>query len=240
MNQPLILLPGLLCDQTVWQYQIDALSDLAAATVTDWAGLDSLALMAEAVLRMAPDRFSLAGHSMGARVALEVFRRAPGRVTRLALFNTGCHALPEGPKGEEETRGRHALLEIARSQGIRAMAARWLPPMLHPDRAGDAALVEAITAMLERKTPQIFEEQIRALLGRPEASGLLPQIRCPTLLLTGREDSWSPPAIHEQMAAAIPASTLSIVENCGHMSTMEQPQQVARALSAWLNAEPVA
>src|SRR6202167_3831774 len=99
---PLLLLPGLICDQTVWQQQIDALSDLAVCTCADYGSLDSIPAMAEAVLRAAPERFSLAGHSMGGRVALQVFRLAPQRVARIALLNTGSSARPPGEAGEEE------------------------------------------------------------------------------------------------------------------------------------------
>jgi pimeloyl-ACP methyl ester carboxylesterase len=91
--------------------------------------------------------------------------------------------------------------------------------------------------MLERSSPEQFVAQINALLNRPDASALLPSITCPTLLLCGREDSWSPPAQHEKMRDAIPNAQLCIIERCGHMSTLEQPQVVNEALARWLGAE---
>src|SRR5579863_3658092 len=100
--EPLVLLPGLLCDQAVWQGQIDALGDVAECTCMDWGHLDSIVGMAERVLRLAPDRFSLAGHSMGGRIAFQVVRLAPERVARLALFDTGADTRPSGAAGEEE------------------------------------------------------------------------------------------------------------------------------------------
>ena len=112
--EPLILLPGLLCDEGVWQGQIDALRDVAACVSMDWGHLDSIVGMAEHVLRMAPERFSLAGHSMGGRVAFQVVRLAPGRVARLALFNTGADAKPSGAAGEEEERKRRRLTRSCR------------------------------------------------------------------------------------------------------------------------------
>lgn len=234
--EPLILLPGLLCDQCVWQGQIDALRDVAGCVSMDWGHLDSIVGMAEHVLRMAPERFSLAGHSMGGRVAFQVVKLAPQRVARLALFNTGADAKPPGTAGEEEERKRRALLQIAKDRGMRALALQWLPPMMKPGRMSDAALVETIVSMIARKTPEIYEAQMLALLGRPDARPVLPEVACPTLLLTGREDGWSPPARHREMAASIPNSRVVIVPDAGHMAPMEQPAAVADAMRAWLRS----
>jgi pimeloyl-ACP methyl ester carboxylesterase len=224
----------LICDQTVWQAQIDGLADMAECSVADYGSLDSLTAMAEAALRTAPDRFSVAGHSMGGRVALEIYRRAPERVARIALLNTGYLPLAAGAAGEEEKRKRGELVALAQSQGMRAMLRQWLPPMIDSRRINDAALVNSIVEMMSRKTPEIFAAQVRALLGRPDASGVLEQIRRPALLLTGREDGWSPPAQHQAMSAKIPGSRVVIVPDSGHMSMMEQPAEVTSALRAWL------
>jgi len=104
--------------------------------------------------------------------------------------------------------------------------------MVHPSRHG-TPIFEAVLDMLARSTPDIFAAQINALLKRPDCSDLLPTIRCPTLLLCGREDAWSPPSRHEHMYHAIAGSRLVIVEHCGHMSTMEQPEAVSQALADW-------
>lgn len=226
----LVLLPGFLCDETVWREQIPAFD----CVIPDYGVLESLPAMATSVLNQAPPQFALAGHSMGGRIALEMFRQAPGRITHIALFNTGCHARPEGEAGAEEERGRRRLLAIAREQGMRAMAMNWIPPMIHPDRRGDTDLIEPIVRMMERKTPDIFEAQMNALLSRPEAGDLLPRIECPALVLTGSHDAWSPPVQHEEMAAAIPQSDLVIVPDCGHMSTMECPDAITKAMARWL------
>jgi pimeloyl-ACP methyl ester carboxylesterase len=229
----------LICDQTVWQSQIDDLSDIAGAICPDYGSLDSLPGMAEAVLRTAPEQFSIAGHSMGGRVALEVYRMAPHRVRRIALFNTGYLPLASGPAGQDETRKRGELVALARSQGMRAMLDQWLPPMIDARRIHDMVLVNAIIEMMSRKTPEIFAAQVRALLARPDASPVLEQIRCPALLLTGREDGWSPPAQHAAMytklAAKIAGSEMVVVPDCGHMSMMERPAEVSSALRAWFS-----
>jgi len=234
--EPLVLLPGLLCDEAVWQGQIDALRDVAECVSMDWGCLDSIVAMAELVLRLAPERFALAGHSMGGRIAFQVVRLAPQRVARLALFNTGADAKPPGAAGEEEERKRRALLQIARERGMRAMALEWLPGMMKPGRMADAALVESIVSMIARKTPEIYEAQMLALLGRPDARPVLPEIGCPTLLLTGREDGWSPAARHQEMAATIPKGRVVIVPDSGHMAPMEQPAAVAAAMREWLQS----
>jgi pimeloyl-ACP methyl ester carboxylesterase len=88
--------------------------------------------------------------------------------------------------------------------------------------------------MMSRKTPEVFAAQVRALLARPSAGPVLEQIRCPALLLTGREDGWSGPAQHQAMAAKIAVSRLVVVPDCGHMSTLEQPEEVSAALRQWL------
>jgi pimeloyl-ACP methyl ester carboxylesterase len=114
------------------------------------------------------------------------------------------------------------------------MARTWVQGMVHPRRLDDAALIDAILDMFERRTPDIFAAQIHALLSRPDACGLLADIRCPTLVLCGAQDSWSLPQGHRDMAAAIRGSTLSIIDDCGHMAPMERPAQVSAALAAWL------
>jgi len=123
---------------------------------------------------------------------------------------------------------------LAKSQGMPAMLRQWLPPMIDSRRIHDTALGNAIIAMMSRKTPEIFAAQVKALLGRPDASAVLEQIRCPALLLTGREDGWSGPAQHSAMAAKIAASQLVIVPDCGHMSMLERPAEVSAALRTWL------
>lgn len=234
MKQQLIFLPGFLCDRAVWQHQMNSLDDVAESTCLDWGTLDSLVSMAERVLDTAPRVFALAGHSMGGRVAFQVYRMAPERVARIALLNTGADARPAGEAGEREERSRRALLEIARKEGMRAMAMKWLPPMMHPQRMSDTALVEEIVQMLERKNPGIFERQMLALLNRPDARPVLDQIRCPALFLSGREDGWSPPERHIEMAAKVPGGKAVIVADSGHMAPMEQPGAVSQALRDWL------
>lgn len=234
MTPTLMLLPGLNCDAAVWALQVAALAGQADCVIPAWGLRDSLTAMAQQVLDEAPtERFSVAGHSMGGRVALEVMRLAPRRVERLALLSTGTHPLAAGEAGEKERAGRMALLRIAQQQGMRAMAQEWAKGMVHPERIGSPVFDEVL-AMFDRGSAAQYAAQIHALLNRPDAAPLLPGISCPTLVLTGRQDSWSGPVQHEAMAAAIPGAQLVIVEDSGHMCTMEQPSAVSAALAAWL------
>jgi pimeloyl-ACP methyl ester carboxylesterase len=225
----LYLLPGLLCDQATFALLRPGLADVAEVTVPDFFPYDSIAAMAEAVLACAPARVAVLGFSMGGRVALELVRRAPDRVSHLALLDTGVH--PARP-GEEAT--RQELIDLAYQQGMAALAARWVPPMLHPDHRTDLAFIGPITDMVCRATPDIHAGQIRALLGRPDARPGLPAIACPTLVACGRQDEWSPPAQHAVMAAEIPGADLVVLEHSGHFSPLEAAPALVAAMREWL------
>lgn len=230
----LLLLPGLMCDRAVWAAQIEALAATHAVVVPHYGTLDSLAAMAAQLLHEAPPGpLAVAGHSMGGRIAFEMWAQAPRRIERLALLDTSYHPLPEGAEGERERAGRYALLELARTQGLRMMAREWARGMVHADHLG-TPLFEAVLDMFERSSVAAFAAQIEALLARRDAGALLATIDVPTLLLCGRDDAWSPPARHEAMHERIAGSTLAVIEHCGHMSPMEAPEAVTAALRGWL------
>ena len=238
-SQALLLVPGLMCDAAVWTPVLPWLAAHADCHIVDHGTADSLVTMAEQLLATAPAKFALAGHSMGGRVALEVMRRAPERVTRLALLDTGYKAKVPGAAGDEEARKRHALLDIARTQGVRAMAQVWVQGMVAPHRLADTELVEAIVAMLARKPADVFAHQIQALLNRPDTMDVLAAVRIPTLVACGQQDSWSPPSQHEEIASYLPARPpVRIIPQAGHMATMEQPQASAQLLVDWLSEAP--
>jgi pimeloyl-ACP methyl ester carboxylesterase len=189
--------------------------------------------MAEKVLAEVPGNFAVAGHSMGGRIALEIERRAPERITGIALLDTGAQPLAPGDAGAREAAGRHELLAIARAQGMAAMAARWVQGMVYPPRLGELPLITGIIDMFARSSAVVFDAQIRALLARPDATSVLDAIRCPALVLCGADDSWAPASRHLEMAARIRNATLAIVQECGHMCTLERPDAVTRALLDW-------
>jgi len=232
----LLLLPGLACDREVWKHQERSLSQIATTRVADYGASDSLEKMAIVALEGAPERFAVAGHSMGGRVAFEIMRRAPERVTGLAVFDTAYRPFAAGEQGEREKAERLGLVELAHSRGMRAMARQWVQNMVHPARLSDEPLIELIVEMFGRKSTETFACQIKALLERPDAAPVLTGIRCPAIVSCGREDAWSTLSVHREMAALIPRSKLVVIENCGHMATMERPEEVTAAMTAWFSS----
>ena len=232
---PLLLVPGLMCDHTSWAPRLPFLDAHIAHTTVDHGDADSLVGMAERILQNAPAVFDLAGHSMGGRVALEVMRIAPHRVRRLALLGTGYRAKESGEAGAEELRKRQVLLDIARTQGVRAMAMEWVKPMVAPSRLPNTDFVEQIVAMITRKSEDIYKRQIKALLERPDASDVLSHIQIPTLVMAGAFDGWATPAQHQDIANHIPAKPeVAVIGPSGHMMMMEEPQLVAQHFNQWL------
>jgi pimeloyl-ACP methyl ester carboxylesterase len=229
-----ILCPGLLCDASIWAAQVEALRPFADVAVADFSRLDSLEDMARSALALRKGKLVVIGHSMGARAAFEMVRLAPERIERLALLDTGTH-----PRREGEEATRQVLVDLAYREGMATLAEKWLPPMVDEARSGDPALLEPLRAMVMRATPEQHERQIRALLGRPDARPLLSTISCPTLVMVGRQDRWSPLAQHEEIAALIPGAELVVIENSGHMSPVEQPEAVSQALLRWLGFDPM-
>lgn len=233
MKTKLYLLSGLLCDSTVWQAQLDGLANICDVEAIDFQGFDSIPQMAEYVLARAPARFALAGHSMGARVALEIIRMAPDRVERLALLDTGTHSVRSG-----EAESRQQLLDLAQEQGMHALADQWLPPMMSPTNAARAELWEPLREMVCRMSPVTFKGQIKALLNRPDASEVLAQLRCPVLIGVGAEDRWSTVAQHEQLADSVKHAAFEVYPAAGHMAPFEAPSVVTESLRRWMIFNP--
>ena len=230
-KQPLVLLPGLLCDAALWEPQLSDLADIADFFVADLTEHETMQEMAAGVLRDSPwKEFALAGLSMGGYVAQEIMRQAPQRVKRLALLDTRAH--PDLP---EETKRRHQFMKLAQTaRGFTPVTHRMLPLMLHESRVKDAALVNIVREMAERTGIEAYIRQQKAIISRPDFRPALARLKCPTLVLCGRQDQLTPPQNSEEMAAAIPGAKLVIVEACGHMSTLERPQVVNKALRKWL------
>lgn len=229
----LLLLPGLLTDKRLWQPQIDALSDIATARVADLTGADSIAGMAQAALNQAPaERFALAGLSMGGYVAFEILRQAPDRVLALALLDTTAR-----PDPVEAMAKRRQLMALAETD-FYAVIATLMPKMVHPSRLHDPAIIEVISAMARSVGKDAFLRQQTAIMGRSDSRTGLAQIQCPTQILCGREDEVTPLEVHAEMQAAIPGAQLAIIEQCAHLSTLGQPEQVSAILRNWLQSLP--
>jgi len=231
-RQPLALLPGLLCDGALWQAQIDALGGAADCRVADFTSQDTVAVMARSVLDAMPERFALAALSMGGYIALEVMRQAPERVTRLALLDTKAR-----PDTAEQTARRNDLIALAERGRFKGVTPRLLPLLIHQDRLAEDELPAAVIAMAERVGKAAFLRQQKAILGRPDSLPTLVTIRCPTLVLCGRQDQLTPLDCHTEMAAGIANARLVVIEDCGHLAPMERPDAVTDALLAWLTAE---
>jgi len=229
MKQFLVLLSGLLCDETFWTDIPQRLAGVAEIQVVSFRGFSSIPAMAQHVLDIAPEQFAVAGHSMGGRVALEIMRAAPRRITGLALLNTGVHAVRDG---EPQSRGR--LLRVAYEHGMPALAAEWLPPMLGSDAARAAELMPRLRAMIQSFTAEAYAGQVSAMLNRPEVLSVLPSIAVPTLLLSGSDDTWSPVSQQQSIRRRIPHATLFEIHGAGHMAPVERPDSVTIALREWL------
>jgi len=227
----LVLVPGLLCTKALWAPQIAALSDIADITVADHTRHDTMHAIAKSILAAAPERFALAGLSMGGYIAYEIIRQAPERVVKLALLDTGSRA--DAPERREQ---RLALIALAEREGITKVAEALLPMFVHKARLTDKPLINTVVKMSTDSGTEVFKRQQAAIMGRPDNRPLLPTIKCPTLVIVGREDALTPLELSQEIASGIPGAKLEIIEECGHISTLERPEAVNRALRAWLTA----
>lgn len=227
---PVLALTGLLNDQRVWQHQARELGDRHPFTIVPSTSCDSIVALAQAALAQAPaGRFALAGFSLGGYVALELLRCAPERVAALALVDTSARA--DTPESIAWRKGAIAAMREGLSGDV---LASFLPRVLHPSRVHDAALVELFRSMSEVVGTDGFVRQQHAAMGRPDSRSLLPSIRCPTIVICGREDQITPLALSEEMATLIDGAKLVVIEECGHASPLERPKDVTVALRDWL------
>lgn len=226
---PLIFLPGVLNDGDLWAHQRKHLASIAEPRVADTSSHDNLPDLARAILDQAPAKFALAGLSMGGYVAFEIIRQAPERVLRLALIDTT--ARPDTEKGRTHRRGLIQQAERGRFEGV---TPRLLPTLIAERHLENEALTQRIYAMAERVGRDGFIRQQQAIMDRPDNRDLLPEIQVPTIVICGREDSVTPPARSEEMAANIPGADLLVISGAGHLSPMERPFAVTRTLRGWL------
>ena len=193
-KQNLVLVPGLLCDAAMWEHQRRYLSEVAEIKIADVTRFETMVGMAEAVLAMAPERFALAGLSMGGYVSLEIMRRASNRVTKLALLDTSAR-----PDTEEQSRRRQHFIQLTKEGRFNEMIATLLALLVHPDRMQDERLCNDIKEMNRRVGPEVFMRQQAAIIGRQDSRNDLSKMRCPTLILCGRQDALTPLEVHEEM-----------------------------------------
>ena len=222
--QNLLLLPGMMCDARLWAAQVAAL-DLPAFHA-DTTQADNFHDMAARTLAEAPGKFAIAGLSMGGILAFEIWRQAPERVTHMALLDTNPHA--EVP---ERKALRPQQIETALAGGLRELAIESLKPLyLAEAHRDDEQLLGTILDMALDLGPEVFRRQSLALRDRIDSVPTLETIDCPTLVMCGDEDTLCPVVYHELMAREIPGARLRVIKNCGHLSSLEQPDAVTAEL----------
>jgi pimeloyl-ACP methyl ester carboxylesterase len=227
---PVLLIPGLADSPRLYQAQLPRLYRVGPVMVADHTRDETIAGIATRVLAHAPARFALVGLSMGGYTALEIMRRAPERVVRLALLNTS--ARPDTP---ESTERRLSAIAAAERGEFRALTMSLWPNMVHPIHAGDLALKRVYVDMHLAVGAEAFVRQQRAIIGRIDSRPSLAKIRCPTLVIVGDEDKLTPRELAEELANGIPGAQLRVLSTCGHLSALEQPEAVGDALLAHLS-----
>ncbi|MEJ2624554.1 MAG: alpha/beta fold hydrolase [Pseudolabrys sp.] len=226
---PLVLVPGLLCGARLYGPQIEVLWPLAAVMVAEHKRDDTIGAVAARILAEAPPRFALAGLSYGGYLAFELMRQAPERIGKLAMLDTS--ARPDTP---EQTAARYAFVEMAEGGRFSEVVETLTPRFLQPSRREEPALKAILRAMAADTGAEAFVRQEKAIISRPDSRPYLSQIKCPTLVLTGDNDDLTTPELAREIAGGIAGSTLVIVPDCGHLSTLEQPAAVNAALAEWL------
>jgi pimeloyl-ACP methyl ester carboxylesterase len=228
---PIVLIPGLACTAEMFTPQITALWPFGPVTVASTLQGETMADMAAAILAEAPPRFALGGISMGGYISLEILRQAPERVTRLALLDTSARA--DTP---EQIEARRALVARVEQGELEAVLRQIAPNLLHPDHRDDAVLIETQIRMGLAVGADGFARQEAAISKRIDSRPHLPAIDIPTMVLVGDRDPLTPPSRAEEIAEGVAGSRLVVIPDCGHASTMEQPDAVSRALVEWLTA----
>jgi pimeloyl-ACP methyl ester carboxylesterase len=228
----LVLLPGLLCTRALWAPQIDAFSGSHEVLVPDLGQQDSISAMATHVLETAPERFSLAGLSMGGYVAFEVFRQAPDRVERIAFLDTSAR-----PDTEEKRVQRNDLINLAKRGNFKGVSPQLMPLFIHPDRADDTVLTGVITAMAKDIGAESFVNQQHAISGRADSRPTLAQINCPALVVVGEFDILTPPWLSDEIAEGIGRATLSVIPDAAHLPTLEEPDATNDVMKDWLRRD---
>ncbi|MEZ8822957.1 alpha/beta fold hydrolase [Vibrio amylolyticus] len=227
---PLLWLPGLLCDETLFQDVNKELPVWVAPFTCDLGTETSMQALASKVLEDAPESFVLGGLSMGGILAFEVFRQAPERVKGLILMDT--NAADEKPEVSEK---RNALVGKAKAGEFKLITPDILMPLLiHPSQLANQELTQQITQMANNIGVERFEAHAQALATRPDARPLLNDIQVPTLIITGKDDLLCTIDNHLLMAKHIKQVSLHIIPDCGHLSTMEKPQIVSKHIQNWL------
>jgi len=231
MNErlPIVFIPGLNCSPRLFTAQLARLWYWGPVTVADTTQDDDIFSLARRVLTGAPERFALVGLSMGGYIAFEMMRQEPQRIAKLALLDTS--ARPDTP---EQTAKRRAGIAMAEEGRFQEIVEAQYPVMVHRDRANDVELRDAFLRMTYDVGAMGYINQQKAIISRLDARHGLYGIQCPTLVLVGDGDQLTPPELSKEIAAGIEGSKLVIVPDCGHLSTIERPDDVSQELEGWI------
>ena len=226
---PLVVLPDMMCDARLFAPQIDGLSHDRAVMVAPVHLGERVEVIASMILDMAPRRFALCGHGFGGTVALEILRRVPTRVSRLCLIATN-------PMGETPVRAaeREPQIIAARTGRLEQVIREELIPELLAETPFKAHIFDMMVDMALSLGPDVFVRQSRALQKRRDYQRSLALIKCPCLVLFGAEDLITPLQRQEFIAELIEPAELFVIENAGHIPTLEQPEATISALRHWL------
>jgi len=231
MKPNLIMIPGTLCDNQLFKHQVSGLRNTFLCHVVSNSSSSNLQDLVKNMLHDIKGTFAIMGLSYGGIIAFEILRQAPERISHLILLNTNY-------KKPSET----TLINLQRFIGMACLGDFekvtthiLTDAMLHPNQAKQKELRATVLQMARNVGVDGFFNQVKAQLGRPDSTEDLKNIKCPTLIITGREDKICPLQLHEDMANNIPNAILKIIENCGHLSTLEQPEQVNTIIKKWYN-----
>ncbi len=230
MTEPLVFLPGMMCDARLYEPQMRVLSMERAVTIAPITRGERIEEIASNILVQLPQRFALAGLSMGGIVAMEILRRAPDRITRLCLMDT--NPLAETPAVAATREPWIVGVRAGRLDDVmrEAMKPEFLAP--GPRRA---EVLQTVLDMARDLGPEIFVRQNRALQKRPDQQGALRKCKVPTMILCGEHDTLTPVKRHTFMAELIPYAELRIIPDAGHLPTLEAPDKTLSILWEWLN-----
>jgi pimeloyl-ACP methyl ester carboxylesterase len=229
-REQVVLIPGTLCDERLWEKQKEGLKHVADVIVADISRFDSIVETASAIVSEVSGEFSLAGLSMGGIVSFEIMRQAGDRINRLALLNTNPYA-----PTEQQKQTFQQYIDLCKAGFFLDLTPTYLlPNLIHPSRLQDIQLTSLIHDMANNIGSEAYIRQLTALMNRSGSLDILAGIECPTLVLTGRDDRLCSYALHEEMAGLIPNSKLVVIEDCGHLSTLEKPESVTAYLLDWV------
>ena len=229
MRDPLVFLPGMMCDARVFTPQLTAFSPHLPVIFGPVTGGDRIEEIASRLLDGLPRRFALTGLSMGGIVAMELLRRAPDRVTRIALMDT--NSLAETPQSAADY--EPVIIKLRAGQVDEAVQAMIRPDILAPGQ-GRAQVQSQMARMARNLGADVIIRQIRAIQRRRDYQAVLRRCGVPALVLCGEHDRLTPVKRHKLMAELIPDAQLCVIEGAGHLPVLEQPDAVNQALFEWM------